>query len=632
MLRFWVAFMACGYVLMFIVLAFIRIRYPFELEWIEGSFIDEARWILDGKFPYVSPTISFIPDIYTPLYYYISALFMKFMGVGFLAPRLVSVLASVGCFILLYDLVTKASGNRESGIIAAGLYAASYRFSGAWMDLAKTDSLFLFLLLLAFWVGIRFSNKPAMLALSGALFVLAVFTKQLALPIAIAVLLITMITSRGQSWLQILSFGILSIVASLGLEKFSGGWFSFYTIGLPLFHPRISNTLGFYTALFRNLWPSILLAVVFTGSVLWAAKQHRWKFTEASWQYLGFGIASILASWSIFLKVWTYANGYMPACLGIAMLAALGFDQILVFARSKGRFNKIARPVSSLSLLLLVTQFVLLFYNPLDQLPSREDRANAQRYISALRELPGDVWVVSHGFMSYQAGKPTYIHSSTLGNIGGSKPPNENELSRRRKGALEVIQQVIEEQKFQWIITDGHSDMWGAYYINVEELPYEFYPVTGIRTRPRYLLTRNPVAKGGDLPLTDPLFDVLFAEGWSLPESWGRWANTTRPRIQVALESGHDYQVEIQADPTCLENQPALQEISVGWNNEIAGNVSVQKCTTQIIEFLIPAASISKDTNQLWFEFKPSSTAKSLELSQGESNMIGIHSIKFTQH
>jgi hypothetical protein len=623
--------MASGYILMFISIALIRMRYPFELEWIEGAFVDEARWIMDGKFPYVAPTISFMPSIYTPLYYYTAALFMKIIGVGFFAPRLVSVLATVGCFILLYSLVAKVSGYPEAGILAAGLYAASYSFSGAWMDLAKTDSLYLFFLLLAFWVGCRFPKIPALLSISGALFVLAVFTKQIALPVALAVILITFITTRGQSWPQLISFGILGAVAYLVLEKYSSGWFSFYVIWLPLYHPRTLNLWVLGKSLLLSFWPSVLLALVYTSSVIWEARQHRWKFTEESWQYLGFGYASILASWSIFHKAWTYLNGYMPACLGLALLAALGFGQLLKFVRNRCSSKKLALATISFSSILIIIQFVLLIYNPVDQLPTKSYLSNAQENIRALRDLPGNVWVLSHGFMSYQAGRPTYLHSAALGDVGGSKPPPGTEVFRRWRTAREVFQQVFEEQQFQWIIIDGHTNIGKPYYVEVKELPYEFYPVTGAKTRPRYLMTKNPVAKGGMFPLTDSLFDVLFTQGWGSQESWGRWANATRAEVQVTLESDHDYQAEIQVSPICQENQPAIQEIAVGWNDENLGALQIRDCTVQTINLLIPATIISKDANQLWFEFKPNSATKSTELIQGGKNMIGFRSIKFTQ-
>ena len=145
-------------------------------------------------------------------------------------------------------------------------------------------------------------------------------------------------------------------------------------------------------------------------------------------------------------------------------------------------------------------------------------------------------------------------------------------------------------------------------------------------------MTKNPVAKGGTIPLTDSLFDVLFTKGWGPPESWGRSANATGAEAQVALEPDHDYHIEIQASPTCQDNQPVVQEIIVGWNNEILGTANIQDCTTQTIDLLIPTILVSKDTNQLWFEFKPGSTTKALELFQGGNNIIAFRSIIFTQY
>jgi 4-amino-4-deoxy-L-arabinose transferase-like glycosyltransferase len=108
-------------------------------------------------FPVWSPNIYLIPIAKTPVFYYLSALAMKLLGVGFLAPRLVSILATIGILGLIIWLVKMESPSWVPGILAAGIYVASYRVSGAWMDLAKTDSLFLFFILAAFVIGQRTS-------------------------------------------------------------------------------------------------------------------------------------------------------------------------------------------------------------------------------------------------------------------------------------------------------------------------------------------------------------------------------------------------------------------------------------------------------------------------------------------
>lgn len=56
---------------------------------------------------------------------------------------------------LIVFIVRRASGSTAAGVVATGLYAATYRVSGAWADTARVDSLLLALLLAAVLVGMR---------------------------------------------------------------------------------------------------------------------------------------------------------------------------------------------------------------------------------------------------------------------------------------------------------------------------------------------------------------------------------------------------------------------------------------------------------------------------------------------
>ncbi|MBD3234120.1 MAG: hypothetical protein GF315_10405, partial [candidate division Zixibacteria bacterium] len=42
-----------GFIVSYLILAVIRMNYPFELEWIEGAIVDSCRWILSGNQLYV---------------------------------------------------------------------------------------------------------------------------------------------------------------------------------------------------------------------------------------------------------------------------------------------------------------------------------------------------------------------------------------------------------------------------------------------------------------------------------------------------------------------------------------------------------------------------------------------------
>lgn len=236
--------LALGNVSQFFVLACYRLFYPFELEWIEGAFVDQARWLMEGRPLYAEPSIYMIPGPYTPLFFLTSALLMKVLGVGFVAPRLISFLSTLGCLLSLFWIVARGTGCKSCGLVAAGIYAATFRFAGAWMDLAKTDSLFLCLVLAAFCVGHQYPNRWGMV-ISGLLYTLAYYTKQSALLIVVVLAPLSLLVSRGRTWIQWLSTAISGFVAFAWLDIVSDGWFSFYTLHHTMVSDIWSGILSF---------------------------------------------------------------------------------------------------------------------------------------------------------------------------------------------------------------------------------------------------------------------------------------------------------------------------------------------------------------------------------------------------
>ena len=177
---------------------------------------------------------------------------MKIMGIGFTAPRLISILSTAGCFLLIYLIVRDNDDRPIPGIIAAGIYAACFALTGAWMDLAKVDPLFMLLILAARYTS-RAQSRVTMGIISGVLFALAFFTKQLALPIILIFAPYSMVFSRGKTWLIWLTTFTLGISAWLIMDYSSQGWFSFYTLKALTGHTLVSDWLTFWRLLFSKL-------------------------------------------------------------------------------------------------------------------------------------------------------------------------------------------------------------------------------------------------------------------------------------------------------------------------------------------------------------------------------------------
>jgi 4-amino-4-deoxy-L-arabinose transferase-like glycosyltransferase len=335
-----------------------------------GLFVVIAL-ILAGNRLYDEPSVFFIPFAYNPLYFFLSAGLMKIIGVGFFVPRLLSILATLGCLVLLYTIVTRDLKSRVPGIVAAGLYAASFQFAGSWMDTAKTDSLFLFLVLSAFVVGRKHSRVWRQI-LGGLLFVGAFYTKQLALLIVLIVGLFSLVDSRGRTWLQWTTAAVVGAATFWWLDQTTNGWFSFYTVDISTYHARNPDVLDAWRRLVFRMWPSILVGCIYLAVTLRMRASSNVERTDL-WHNGSLGLALILTSLAIFSKVWIYDNGFIPACLGLAMLTGLGYACVLRSIRSIG-WQRNTQALLGITALLILLQFTMLAYDPTKQIPTREDR------------------------------------------------------------------------------------------------------------------------------------------------------------------------------------------------------------------------------------------------------------------
>src|SRR5262249_52504511 len=71
--RLRIAIVAGLFILMYAVAALLRRRSPYELEWIEGGMVNHVARLRGGQPLYGAPSLTFTPDIYTPLYFVVAA-------------------------------------------------------------------------------------------------------------------------------------------------------------------------------------------------------------------------------------------------------------------------------------------------------------------------------------------------------------------------------------------------------------------------------------------------------------------------------------------------------------------------------------------------------------------------------
>jgi hypothetical protein len=387
-------------VIAYLLVAFQRIAYPFDLEWMEGSMVHHVSRVLDGKPLYASPTLDFTPFLYPPLYYYVSAAPARVIGLGFLPLRLVSFGSSALIFWFIYRLAQRDTGSRYAGVVAAGLFAATYRIGGAWFDLARNDSLFLALMLAAIYL-IRFRESWTGWAWAGLLLALSALTKQTALLMAPPLLLCAALVDWRKAAVLTLTFGAVLGGATWALNIRTHGWYVYYVFRLPRqIQDAASDRFPFWT---HDILTAIPMASALALATLIAGLQWRDR-RSAFWPMVACG--GIGAAWLSRLHVGAYDNVLIPAYVCLCLLAGIAGRHV------PDRLPARQRPFVRLAVAaLLVIQMASLRYSIKEQTPSAHDTELALQLGRRLAESNGQVFVPFHSFVPTPAGPVMHAHS-----------------------------------------------------------------------------------------------------------------------------------------------------------------------------------------------------------------------------
>jgi hypothetical protein len=483
-LNFGLLFLALVYIGIYIWIALRRLDYPFELEWIEGGMVDAVRRVVDGKTLYPAPSIDYCAFMYPPLYFWLSALVAKFTDIGFFPLRLLSFIASLGCFVFIYLIVYNENKNKAAAVIASGLFAATFRLSGYWFDLGHVDTLFLFFLL-AFICFFR-QQKPGKgwAILSGFTLFLAVYTKQAALIVAIPIFIGGFFQERSKTlWTG--GTALVCIFASfLWMNSASQGWFYYYLLHVPGHHHFRAHMLAYFWTL--DLLKPMPVAFAFSAGYL---AVMLWKNKKSHFFYFYTAMGLTGASYLFRLHDGGYYNVLFPVYACLAIMAGLALHEAMTYFSQHP--TKINRYGSIACIALWVGQFGLLYYNPMSQIPTNDDVKAGNLVLSRLREFTGEVWMPGTGYLPSLTGKQTFVNKNIMDDIIFKGP----EDSVREK-LLADIKQAIRNQRFQAIILingdyqNGHSAL--LRYFGLEDYyQYQgeivtgdcFWPVTGALAR-----------------------------------------------------------------------------------------------------------------------------------------------------
>lgn len=218
-----------------------RLFFPWPLEWMEGAMLHHALRILGGESLYGPPTADFIPFLYPPLFHFLTSVSVYIWGQSLVSARLPSILALIGLFYFVGKAASYSSGQRVSAILAAGLLAMGYGYGEAFYDLARLDTVFLFLIAAGTDRLQRGHRRTALVFL-----VLSCVAKQHGFLFLAAASSWLIKKDLPGNWLAILISWLISLLIYFILHIISNGWSTIYLFKVPSWHGVIWKLIPGY--------------------------------------------------------------------------------------------------------------------------------------------------------------------------------------------------------------------------------------------------------------------------------------------------------------------------------------------------------------------------------------------------
>lgn len=511
----WLVFLLASVpILLFLSAGVRRLHYPYLLEQLEGPMLLAAERVAHGLPIYVRPNFTFIPYMYAPAYYYVSGWMVRWLGASFFPLRLLSLLSTCASLAVIYAFVlfdTAGSLRRRhlSSFAAAAVYASLYPWTREWFDLARLDSFYVLLLLLALMCTRRL--HPAVAALAWAL---AFLVKQTILPLGLVMLCWDWKRPR-RMLMGVGSLLLMAAVATRLLDHVTHGWFWFYAFTVPhantdlLLRPLVFFLPSKVIAPFGIALIVIALACTRT----WKALPSQWRNsngTPVQTFYLLAGASTLALCWFLQGHGGATDNTAMPFYAVAAVIFGICFGRLDAWlAQKPGR-----EPARILLLAAAGLQVVSWVYYPHDLVPQPALVASHEALSTWIRGFPGDVFVPASPYEAVRAGKEWHPDIAALHD---ALRPNDPQI---RRPLVAEIRAEVDQEKFDAIVLDGPPPqaLGGQPWLPPDLMKH--YPVAGL----------VPGAEASDYFAPHAIFFLLpcreqahaLAAGWTLIQTHGR--------------------------------------------------------------------------------------------------------------
>ena len=458
-----------------------RIDFPFALEWMEGGSLVEVRRILEDLPLYVEPSIDYVPYIYTPIFFYISAFITRFIGFGFFPLRLISFISTIGIAFIIAFLSFKKSRKIYWALFSFGLFLSLFSITGYWFDIARVDILGFFFLILG--VFLQFQKKEPAFLFTSLAFTLSIYTKQTFIIPIIFIFLYYIFFERKKIKKIVLPTLLSCILLLIYFLNTTNNWFYYYVFSqsgshsLDIFNRVIPETL--------NILKPIAGLLIIVCYYFWSTFRINKGSRKESLFYVFFLIG--LFTYSLLSKInpGGYDNVLLPFYTGIVITSGFGISKLFELKIKKVRVSSI---IQLLIVCLLIVQLYSTNFSPIKQIPTDKDRKMGEEILHLLKNIDGYTYISSASYLNLYIDKPTNAHWIAISEFLGefSDKEGNNEIG---KELVRNMQQRIDMDFYELIILDANPSAYSLKipdsYVKINMLTENgFYPITGSPTGP----------------------------------------------------------------------------------------------------------------------------------------------------
>lgn len=473
----WAVFsVGVGFIALFLALAVMRLAYPYEVEWMEGSMLMHSVRILESKPIYTAPSIDFVAWLYPPLYYYAVAAAMKLFGIGFFAGRFVSFLSTILTSSLLGWTVGAITRRKDLALITSALFLATYHLTGFYFDIARNDAFFTFLIVASAFSVLKIDGMRGA-ALSAVLISAAFLTKQQAIFFFPALALWYWVRSKKHA-IAFTSIAIATTATVLLLwNAATNGWMFYYLFTIPSAKRADFSMLRAIEALPHFALGPLAFSMIAVGVIIYDAG-FRSTLRSGAGLVVIMCLAALIAGAVSLGNDGGDANVMMPFAAFATMMIPIAISKIT------------DRRAITAGWIAVLCQFAALYFNPLSEkmlIASAHQRAGGNAFMQKLRSMDGEVYIPYHSFISWQAGKPT--QANILATLDALRPHDtcaarlqadiDSAFARHRFSAI-----IMEENSMIPVDSVSHYSLCGRMLAEPNVFLTRFGP-TG--TRPQFI-------------------------------------------------------------------------------------------------------------------------------------------------